>query len=263
MKIVLGFLFVFVGFGITLKGQDKPSSVDPIHLDHNVISGLKLKPIPQKEEGKEFFQKRLFRGKEISVYVVSSSTWTSKFTDFWFDEFLYILNGQARIHPEFGEERVFNSGDYFFAPKGLKGEWEVKADQYYYELSVITNQRADSTKLSSSVFPILLNKNLLSGIGLTLVDSANLRYSDVLAKGIELEITLNAEKPQRYPVNNDKEKMIHVLAGLVEITNINGQHFKYKKGDFFILPEGFKGEWNSKGHHLFKAIHVFKVNEIQ
>ena len=248
----------FLLFAISsLSSQDV---IRPILLDKSVISGLGLKPIPQKEEGKEFFQKRLYKGKEISVYVVSMNTWTSQFSNFWFDEFLFILNGQAIIEPDHGEKRVFNSGDYFFAPKGFNGEWTVAADHYYYELSLITNKRADSSIVSPSLFPILLDKEKLSGRNMTIIDSTQNKYKEILAKGIEIQIDLNAEIPQAYAIENDKEQLINILAGVLTLTDAEGEEHQFYKGDFFILPEEFKGQWESKGHQIFKCLSVKEVN---
>jgi uncharacterized cupin superfamily protein len=257
MKFNYLFLLLLTFAINSLSGQN---AIKPILLDKKVISGLGLKPIPQKEEGKEFFQKRLYRGKEISVYVVSMNTWTSQFSNFWFDEFLFILNGQAIIEPDHGEKRVFNSGEYFFAPKGFNGEWTVAADHYYYELSLITNKRADSSIVSPSLFPILLDKDKLSGRSMTIVDSVNSKYHEVLAKGIEIQIDLNAEIPQTYNIDNDKEQLINVLAGVLNLTDAGGKVHQFYKGDFFILPEGYKGLWESKGHQIFKYLSVKEVN---
>ena len=157
--------------------------LSPFLLDKSTLSDLGLKKIKLKNEPeRDFFQKRLYGGKEISVYVVSSETWEAPFDAFWFDEFILMLHGQALV--TIGDEKIkLYSGERVFSPKGFPGSWKVEiGDYHHYELSVITNQRADSTKISPLKGPMVLDESKLSGAHIEL-DEEGL-HEETLANGI-------------------------------------------------------------------------------
>ncbi|MEL6591385.1 MAG: cupin domain-containing protein [Bacteroidota bacterium] len=257
-------LFSFLAFGLTLslKAQDT-TAVHPIELDQEALSGIGLKKIPLKNEPeREFFQKNLYRGPEISVYVVSSQTWPGQMDNFGIDEFLYVLNGQAHLRPEKGDEIHFEAGDYFFAHRGYTGGWETIESKkgYYYELSVITTQRApDSVELIDKN-PFLLDPHTLSEDTPPALSSLPGQeiFVETLAKGVELSVSVIEEEPQSRNMANDGEQLIGILAGKLILTATDGTSFTYKTGDWFILPKGFEGVWECEGHGLMRSIHIYK-----
>lgn len=236
----------------------KKNVLKPILLDKSTLSGVGLRKINLKDTPqKDFFQKNLYRGTDLSVYVVSSQSWKSKMENFGFDEFIYILNGQARVKPENGAEQYFYTGDYFFCPKGYKGDWDIQAgENYHYELSVITTLRADSIQQLEQLRHQLLDKSILSGTSIQL-DTYGL-YETNLAKGVELTINLKAEEPRKITLQNVKEQLICVLSGQVSIKDANEDLQTFYTGDFFLLPKDFDGAWESKGHGVVKYISVQK-----
>ncbi|MFK7922721.1 MAG: cupin domain-containing protein [Bacteroidia bacterium] len=240
--------------------SEQKKVIRPLSLDQAVLSGVGLKAIKNKQEPeRKFFQKNLYRGPEISVYIVSSETWASKMNNFGIDEFLYVLNGRAHISPPGLAERFFETGDYFFAHRGYTGTWETQGD-YYYELSVITTRRADSSEQLTGLLPSPLDQAKLSGFDLTLIDSTDgvERYRDVLATGIELSVSIEAETPHERKIAKPlPEQLIGVLAGLITITASDGESTTYFAGDWFVLPQGFSGIWESKGHRLCRTLRVY------
>ena len=234
--------------------------VRPVLLDKAALSGIGLKKVEMKDTPeRDFFQKRLYGGKEISVYVISSQSWVTPFDAFWFDEFIYILQGKGKVHLEDQEALTFNSGEYFFAPKGFSGKWEVQAgDNYHYELSVITNKRADSTKVSTSKAPYLLDKSIMSGVDITWDEDG--LYQEILADGIELQIFLKAEQARTMDIASwEKEQLISVQSGIIKLKDVDGEEHTYYAGDFFVLPKAYKGTWASEGHSLCKYVVVQKT----
>ncbi len=255
LKLVFS-TFLFFSFQIILAQE----TIKPIALDKSVLSGVGLKKIDLKDEPeKDFYQKRLFKGTDISVYVVSTETWNNKMNNFPFDEFVYMFHGEAIVKPKNGSSQLFHSGDFFFAPKGFTGEWEIIAGKnLHYELSVITNQRADSSLVRTDNLHKLFDRSKLSGVSIELDKDG--RYFETLHKGLELTISLVAEKPME--LNNDipaKEKLVHLLSGQVTISDKNNQKQTFYTGDFFIIPKGFTGNFKSDGHGLVKYLIVEKT----
>ena len=237
----------------------KKNVLKPILLDKTALSGIGLRKIDLKDTPqKNFFQKNLYRGTDLSVYIVSSQSWKSKMENFGFDEFIYMLNGQARVKPQKGKAQQFYTGDYFFCPKGFTGDWDIQAgENHHYELSVITTQRADSTRKSEMLTHQLLDKSELSGVGIQLGTQG--LYKTNLAKGVELTINLMAEEPRKKNIQNAKEQLVCLLSGQVSISDTNEDIQKFYTGDFLLIPKDFDGMWESNGHGLVKYISVQKT----
>ncbi len=239
----------------------KQDTLSPILIDKGTLSGLGLKQLELKDQpGRDFFQKNLYRGVDLSVYVVSSQSWPGRMDNFAIDEYIYMLNGKARVQPEGGEDLYFQSGEHFFAPKGYTGEWEIMAgDNYHYELSVITTPRADSVVKSQPLLPMRLDPNTLSGLNINFAKENT--YQSTLVEGDELTISLFAEQPQEREITRPaKEHIICLLSGALTITNLAGQVQRFYSGDFLIVPAGFTGKWRSEGHSLAKWIQVERTN---
>ncbi|SHI59301.1 cupin domain-containing protein [Aquimarina spongiae] len=252
---VLSFLaFISSGFA-----QEKEAIV-PFKIEDRLLSGmdipkLKLKAHPDRE----YFQKRIYQGSELSVFILSSETAVNDIPNFPIDEFVYFLNGRADIEPKDDKEFSFFAGDYIFVPKGFSGKWiNNGGNTYHLELSVISNTRSDSTAISKAKIPFVLNKDRISGIQLTQLGSK--KYKDVLYHGVELEVTTESEiSCEMEIVDQPKEEFIHVLAGVLTITPKSGTTQTFYRGDFFVLPKGFTGHWKSEGHDLCRTLRVKQI----
>ena len=260
--IILLLFLMTISYSHAQKENDKPSKkvVTPILLNKTLLSGIGLDSIYLKDQPKRsFFQKQVYRGTDISVYMISSGTASKYFESFPIEEFIYMMNGKAVLEPKDQESYEFSKGDFVAIPKGYKGNWTtVGGNKYHLELSVISNKRADAKAFSKIKNPFAFDRNLLSGTNMT--SSKKDHYLDILYSGIELQITLNAEKPSRKTiVNSQREELIHILNGMVEITPINGAKETFYAGDFFVLPKGFHGDWVSKGHNLFRLMRISAV----
>lgn len=258
-KITLFFGLIFLNL-LTLNAQESKKILKPIHLDKSALSGVGLKKIDLKDEPeKDFYQKRLYWGEDLGVFVVGTETWNNKIDNYSFDEFIYMYHGEAMVKPKIGSSQVFYSGDYFFAPKGFKGEWEIRAGDYlHYELSVITTKRADSMLVKENPQHQLFSKSKLSGNNIRLDSDGN--FVEILQKGAELTIKLKGEASSKRSLDiSENEQLIHILSGLVRIHDTQGREHQFYTGDFFILPRGFKGKWKSEGHQLVKFLIIEKT----
>ncbi|MBO3698600.1 cupin domain-containing protein [Roseivirga sp. E12] len=230
------------------------NTLKPILLDKSALSGVGLEKVTlNAEPERKFFQRRLLRGEDLSVYVVSSQSWTTRMDNFGIDEVVYMLNGKAKITPNGGKEMAFQSNEFFFIPKGYTGSWQIVAnDNYHYELSIITTERASSANSAKTV-PELLDKDKLSGIEIEINEQGI--YEHVLTKGVELTVKLMAEAPRSLKSSGPmSEKLIHLLSGQIDITDSIGELHTFYTGDFFLIPKGFTGNWQSKGHGIVKYL---------
>lgn len=246
-----------------MKDDSSENIVQPILLDKTTLSGVDLKAVKNKNEpDRKLFQRNLFSGSEIAVYVVSSETKAAMQDNYGIDEFIYLFNGRARLNSKFGKEVLYNTGDFFITPKGFTGEWETQGgNEFHYELSVIAKNRPKTTNDAKDALPYLIDKSKLSGIGLTKIEMKDNSeyYQDILYKGVELEIILEAENGQNKQIQKTiDEQLIYVIAGTVNITPKDGEPQIFYTGDFFVLPSNFSGNWESKGHHLFRTLRVKK-----
>ena len=233
--------------------------LSPILLDKEVLSGLNLRKIDLKDEPeKDFYQKMLFNGSDIMIFVVSTETWNNKIDDYAFDEYVYLLNGQSIVKPKKYNAKIFNYGDHFFVPKNFQGSWEVNAgENLHYELSVISKLRTDSTIVSEDTNYTELDRSILSGSHIFLENDKV--HQEIIREGVELKLSFNAEKPQNRTMNSGtKEQLIHLLSGMITFTDKENKKHTFHTGDFFVIPKGLEGQWNSEGHGLIKYLIVEK-----
>jgi uncharacterized cupin superfamily protein len=257
-------LLILIGLIISvgnLNAQEirKDSVIEPFKIEKRTLSGLDIPKQKLKDHpNRDYFQKRIYKGSELSIYILSSETAVNEITSFPIDEFVFFMNGRADIQTTINDEYSFHSGDYIFVPKGFSGNWTNNGgNKYHLELSVISNKRADSSSTQKAQEPFLLDRELISGIGLT--ESSPKKFSDLLYSGVELEVfTESEESSEKTIVNNEKEEFIHVLSGIVHIESFSGKKQTFYKGDFFILPKGFNGTWKSEGQNLFRILKVIQ-----
>jgi len=260
MKKLTLLILACLSFSVA-RAQDVKENVSPISFDKSIISGVGLEKIDIKDEPeKDFYQRRLYWGKELGVFVVGTENWTNTITNYPFDEFIYMYNGEAHVRPTEGDSKIFYSGEYFFAPKGFQGEWEIKGNnQIHYELSVITTVRADSSKIQKHSSHKRFEKSILSGNSIVL--NADGFYEKVLEKGAELTTKLIGEKLGERPISTtEKEQLIHILSGRVKITDAGAKEHTYYASDFFLIPRGLSGTWKNDGHNLVKYLSVEKTS---
>jgi len=259
-KIIVTLVITTLMLSFVNAQSEETKVAKPVLIDKDALSGIGLQKIDLKDEPeKDFYQKKLFGGEEISVFVVSTETWNNKISSYSFDEYVYLLNGQSIVKAQQGPTEVFNSGEHLFMPKGFVGEWEIRAgSNLHYELSVITSKRADPSKTSKDLSYGAIENSKLSGCQINFEESDV--YEEVLRSGVELTIHLKAEKPREQSnFESPQEQLIHILSGKLELTDTEGTNYTFYTGDFFVLPLGrFKKNWKSNGHGMLKYLVIEK-----
>lgn len=250
-----------------IQAQSEADSdvVQPILIDKEAFSGLDLSRIElSNQPEREFFQKNVYKGEELGIYMISSETAMGSFDPFSIEEFVFLINGQSRIVPQGEDAVLFQSGDFIITPKGYRGSWEtIGGNTYHLELSVISSQRSDSAQFSNFSIPFSINKTLISGIGLNSLNAQEevAQYVDTVLSGIELMVTVEGEESRTMELEEtDEEVVLCVLAGMVTLTPTSASPSTFYTGDVFVLPKGFSGKWESEGHNLFRTIQIRAVN---
>ncbi len=237
-----------------------PKIINPIPLDPAAISGLGLKKVTSAADpDRLLFQKRLYQGEEISVFIVASETKTANWEDYSIEEFIYVINGRARLKPATEAERFYYPGDFFWVPKGYQGEWETQGgNSFYHELSVIANERTNPSSLDPR--PAIMDKAKMAGIDLTPDRDQTRSFLDILQHGQDLNISTQSEAPRTLEnFQNNREQLIYIVAGAVTLQAKGGDSMHFQTGDFFVLPKGFIGSWQSEGHKLLRTLRVEKT----
>ena len=233
-----------------------------IRLDREAISGIGLKPVKNADQpDRRLFQKRLIRGTELSVYVVSSETATAQQTNYGMEEFIKLVNGRSRMNPENGDEVIFETGDSFIAPKGFTGEWEtIGGSEFLIELSIISTDRVDGDISKLKTLPYLLNKKARSGVDeSSAMDDSNSIIITELYKGIELSIHHKRITPQTIEITNPmQEHVVEVLSGKIIITPIGGEAETFLSGDYYMIPKDFVGKFRYEGHGEVRTMNIYK-----
>ncbi len=259
--ILISTLLFFIQIG-SIAQTDAVDSTSPVivQINREDLSGLNLDKIKLKDHPeRDFYQKTIFRGKDLSVFILSSETAENDINSFPFEEFVIFMNGKAKVSPAKGQPYTFLPNDHILVPKGFSGVWtNYGGNDYHLELSVIANNRTEASKFSEPDKPFLLDKELLAGIGITKVGAKN--YKDVLYNGIELVVTTESEQAStKQIVSFPSDQFVKVINGKVTIKAKNGDLQTFYSGDVFIMPKGFSGTWTSEGADLFRTIRVTSV----
>ena len=244
--LLLPILLLAVGLSAQHQADASPK---PVLLDRATISGVGLNKIRMKADtNRAFFQQRLYRGQSISVYMIASEDYTNPFNPFPFDEFVYLSSGQAVIVPVAGKGTTFSSGDYIIGPLGFVGDWITRANgPHHLELSVIRNQRSKSAKIPSGMVPFRID-----------VDTQP--EDPIIYQGSELIIRQYEEAPEYRDIDRwEVETMIHLLTGTMELQPVGGETIRFFTGDFFIIPQGYRGNLISDGPDVVRYLTVTAV----
>lgn len=235
--------------------------IRPIALDRVSLSGLDLEPVKDPNQpDRRLFQRRLYRGEDLSVYVVSSESAAAVHDSYSIDELIYLINGGARLESAVDGQLEFYTGDFLVAPRGLAGEWETRGgDQFHHELSIITTRRSTAEIDPANTHPRGVDPELLSGIGLTRDPETDEIPVYSVFEGSELSVTLEAEVGGKRDLETPSvEEVIYVVAGSLRLPPTGGEPQTFYTGDFLVIPAGFQGSWESRGHELFRSLRVRK-----
>lgn len=231
-------------------------TVRPVRVSRASLSGLGLERIEQPDQpGKEFFQKAIYFGPELGVFVVSTNSYANSSESYPFDEYVYMLHGAAEVRPAAGRAQRFESRDHFVAPKGHAGEWQILAgENLHYELSVISSQRSEATVSRGFNDHVRIAPRLLSGVDIQLAGGE--LYEHSVFSGAELNVSIKAERPRTTALTAAKEKLVHVLSGQITVVSPDGSDQVFQTGAFFVIPKGLGGTWRSEGHGIVKYLVV-------
>ena len=237
----------------TIAQENVKKSIAIHKISKELLAGEGLDYIKHKEPDKTVYQKKVYDGETFAIFMVAIGTnITNKFESFPLEEFIFWKNGKAIVTPD--EEKPFEvqSGDYFIQAKGFKGSWNfVDIGGVHLELSLIAKNRAESPKKSPILQAIVIDRNLISGVHNSKKDV------DVIYQGAEVNLKLIRTK-EKVLNGTTPERLIHILNGVVTITDDTTQKGQvFYPGDFFIIPNGFKGSWHSDS---LQDLRMFEVS---
>lgn len=220
-------------------------------VPREVLAGEGLDFIKQKDSTRTVYQKKVFQGKELAIFIVAiGSGITNEFESFPMEEFIFWKNGKAIVEPEGENAFPIHSGDYFIQAKGFNGKWNFIGDgQLHLELALIAVDRPESDPSPISK-ALVLERDLISG-----VTSNEEAESQSLYKGVELTVKIN-RSGSRSIQNLKSETMMHVVNGILSVTSQSGEIEKFYPGDFFVLLKGFSGEIESIGTQSVRVLEV-------
>jgi|GEM_PF-297947 len=232
------------------------SNIQPLLLDKSVMSGMNLRRgrNPNQPERRLFFN-NLFRGTELNVQIVSSETASATIESYEIDEFVFLLNGAAKLDPQNKASRTYLKGDFFYVPTGFAGDWKtIGAPNFHNEISVTTITRNKSEIDQSKTTPLQFDPAKLAGIDTQYEMNVT---SEMLYDGHEMAVYLKTETPINRSINEPmREQVICILDGELMLTDQAGTMHKFTAGDWLVLPEGFTGSWRGDGHDRLRWLAI-------
>ncbi|MEL7148341.1 MAG: cupin domain-containing protein [Bacteroidota bacterium] len=252
MKQILFIVVLFLLSTLNVAGQKAGQPAQIVKIPAAMLAGEGLNTIPQRDSTRTVYQKTVYNGTDIAVFMVAIGTGiTNKFDGFPLEEFIYWANGKAVVEPVGEAPFSIYSGDYFIQAKGFRGKWNfVDIGGPHLELSLIAKNRPDSTFKSPINKALVLDKDLLSGVS---KPADSLVYS-----GPELTVNLLTEQAQFFS-NTSRERMLHVLNGTLTITTEDDQIQHFYPGDFLIIPADTRCQFEVSKVQQIRVLEVFKT----
>ncbi len=149
LKSVIFSIAILFTHNLLAEEGKSASSLAPIRVDAEMISGLGLELASWPDKRKVVKRANAFEGKELTVSLYESSpkadgpvSTTVRTRDFPFDEFVYVLSGKAVLTDETGYAQAFVAGDAFVMQKGFSGTWE-EVGVYREMVVIMTESRAE------------------------------------------------------------------------------------------------------------------------
>lgn len=218
-----------------------------------LLAGEGLDKIAQQDSSRTVYQKRVYDGSDFAVYIVAIETdITNTFESFPFEEFIYWINGKAVVEPVGEPAFEVHSGDYFIQAKGYNGKWNfIDNGGLHLELALVAKNRPDSTFKSPMTKALVFDRNILSGV--------QKPADGQIYSGPELTVNLLESAAQIDELN--KEKLLHVLSGVLVFTAADGVQQTYYPGDFFVVPADMSGAWYSDSLQGLRLIEVCRTGK--
>ena len=251
MKKSIPILILFLLHFLHVQTQETKLNDTIYKISKDFLAGEGLDFKKQKDSTRTVYQKRVYNGNELAVYMIAIGTdITNEFESFPMEEFIFWINGKAVVEPK-GEEAIeIHSGEYFIQAKGFSGKWNfVDTGGLHLELALIAKNRPDKQFKSPITKALVIDKNILSGV---VKPSKGLIY-----KGPEITVNLlNTESD--LTKNHHKERMLHIINGIITVESSHTKKEKLYPGDFFIVSEGFNGRMSSNSLQDLRVLEIFK-----
>lgn len=218
----------------------------------DLLAGEGLDYIQQADSSRIVYQKKVYDGIDFAIFMVAIGTGiTNEFENFPLEEFIFWMNGKAIVEPKGEESFPIYTGDYFIQAKGFQGKWNfVDIGGVHLELSLVAKNRPDAAIKSPISKALVINQDILSGV---LKPDNGLFY-----EGPELTVrVLNAK--EELLDNISRERMIHILNGILIITDEEQIDHHFYPGDFVILPKDFDCTFESNSLQQIRIIEVYKT----
>jgi|GEM_PF-5005079 len=246
-KILLIWCISFAIMQNTLA-QDSPSIYK---ISTELLAGEGLAKMEQSDPSRKVYQRKVYDGEDIAVFMVAIGTGiTNEFQGFPMEEFIFWMNGKALVEPAGEDSFPIYSGDYFIQAKGFHGKWNfIDIGGLHLELALIAKNRPDSTFKSPMTKALVIDRDILSGV--------TMPADGVIYEGPELTLKVLTSIALIEKVS--RERMIHVLNGVLTITTKDKIESYYHPGDFFIIPKGFDGTFSTNSLQELRVLEVFKT----
>ncbi|MEO0333808.1 MAG: cupin domain-containing protein, partial [Bacteroidota bacterium] len=158
--IVIGGFCLFM-VNVLLAQQELSESSSIYKTPKELLAGEGLEATEQADSSRVAYQKRVYDGKDIAIYMVAIGTGiTNEFESFPMEEFIFWMNGKAIVKPVNEAPFEIHSGDFFVQAKGSEGKWNfVDNEGLHLELALVAKNRPDSTVKSPISKALVLDRD--------------------------------------------------------------------------------------------------------
>ncbi|MGD1945632.1 MAG: cupin domain-containing protein [Croceivirga sp.] len=257
-RVSLALLFSFIMAWTLMAQEETYGSTEVYKIPNTLLAGEGLTLAKQKDPKSPTYQKKIFEGENIIIYMIAIGTGiTNEFKSFPLEEFIFWINGKAVVEPNGEKSFDVHSGDYFVQAKGFNGRWNfIDNGGLHLELALIAKNRPDSTIKSTITKAKVFDRDMISGV------TGNQEDFEVYYEGAELDVNILRAKEKVFQ-NLSQERLMHVLNGILTLVSKNGEEKQdFYPGDFFIIPKGYYGTWTSKSLQDLRVLEVLRSQKL-
>lgn len=175
------------------------------------------------------------------------------------DEFIFALEGQAKLTSADGSVLEVVTGDAIFIPRGWQGKWET---QGFREVFVRYESKTSPTTIKEHAAEARYPRKISSTDNLALT-TADVKAHDVfryrvLGKSADEDFRagFTAMKATRsLQTGSDVDEVLIMLEGSETFTSPDGSIVKTVPGDVVFMPKGWKGHYSTEGYQEIYVIY--------
>ena len=197
--------------------------------------------------------------KSFQSGICSMQIYSDDIASYPVDEFIFALEGKAKLTSADGTVLEVTAGDALFIPKGWKGRWDTNGFKEVY-VTYSPEKPVEPANGPTAAAPQPRKISSTDNLALTTADVKThdiFRYR-VLGKSADgnFRAGFSSMRSKRdMESGSDVEEVLIMIDGSETFASPDGSVVKAKPGDVVFMPKGWKGHYSTEGYQEIYVIY--------